>query len=58
MSSLCILRSVKDGHREMSIVKGLLPATAYTMRILAINNIDQSAFTDAVVVKTQEEGTT
>lgn len=32
-----------------------MPATTYTMRMLAINNIDHSSYTEAVVVKTQEE---
>lgn len=34
----------------------LKPHTAYMIRIAAINQIDRSAFTEPVVVKTQEEG--
>jgi Down syndrome cell adhesion protein len=37
------------------VIGGLLPARVYTMRLLAVNSIDQSAFTEAVIVKTQEE---
>lgn len=41
--------------REEAVISSLQPATVYTIRILAVNSIDQSAFTEAIVVKTQEE---
>ncbi|XP_044257604.1 Down syndrome cell adhesion molecule-like protein Dscam2 isoform X1 [Tribolium madens] len=41
--------------QETAVIGGLLPARVYTMRLLAVNSIDQSAFTEAVIVKTQEE---
>ncbi|KRT80459.1 Immunoglobulin, partial [Oryctes borbonicus] len=44
-----------DNPRESAIIGGLLPATAYKIRMLAVNSIDQSSFTEDVVVKTQEE---
>ncbi|XP_065172769.1 cell adhesion molecule Dscam1-like, partial [Atheta coriaria] len=40
---------------ESAIIGGLYPATAYKIRMLAVNGIDQSNFADEVVVKTQEE---
>lgn len=40
---------------EDAVVTGLQPATVYTIRLAAVNSIDQSAFTEAIVVKTQEE---
>lgn len=43
--------------KETALVGGLLPATTYDIRMIAINNIDHSYFTEPVVVKTQEEGT-
>ncbi|CAH0562134.1 unnamed protein product [Brassicogethes aeneus] len=42
-------------QREETAIGGLLPATVYTLRMLAVNNIDQSPFTESIVVKTQEE---
>ncbi|XP_049878899.1 Down syndrome cell adhesion molecule-like protein Dscam2 [Pectinophora gossypiella] len=43
-----------DIHYE-ALVSNLKPHTAYMIRIAAINQIDRSAFTEPVVVKTQEE---
>ncbi|CAG9760391.1 unnamed protein product [Ceutorhynchus assimilis] len=40
---------------EQAVITGLRPATVYTIRISAVNNIDKSDFTEAMVVKTQEE---
>lgn len=45
----------EDNPRESAIIGGLLPATAYKIRMLAVNSIDQSSFTEDIVVKTQEE---
>lgn len=41
--------------REDAAIGGLQPATVYTIRMLAVNSIDQSAFTESIKVKTQEE---
>ncbi|KAH9634764.1 hypothetical protein HF086_013624 [Spodoptera exigua] len=43
-----------DIHYE-ALLGSLKPHTAYMIRIAAINQIDRSAYTDPVVVKTQEE---
>ncbi|XP_045780750.1 Down syndrome cell adhesion molecule-like protein Dscam2 [Maniola jurtina] len=43
-----------DIHYE-ALLSNLRPHTAYMIRIAAVNQIDHSAFTEAVVVKTQEE---
>ncbi|KAL4705617.1 hypothetical protein ACJJTC_018739 [Scirpophaga incertulas] len=43
-----------DMHYE-AYLSGLLPHTAYMIRVAAINQIDFSVFTEPVVVKTQEE---
>ncbi|XP_076279934.1 Down syndrome cell adhesion molecule 3 isoform X5 [Lasioglossum baleicum] len=45
-------------NQEVALVGGLHPAVTYTFRIFAINSIDVSAPTDAVVAKTQEEAPT
>jgi hypothetical protein len=37
-------------------VEGLRPATAYTMRLSAINAIGDSDYSDSVIVQTLEEG--
>ncbi|XP_017776462.1 PREDICTED: Down syndrome cell adhesion molecule-like protein Dscam2 isoform X2 [Nicrophorus vespilloides] len=42
-------------ERESAVMGGLYPATAYKIRMMALNSIDQSPFTEEVVVKTQEE---
>lgn len=45
-----------DGDpREQAVVSGLHPATTYLMRMLAVNEIERSSFTDPIVIKTQEE---
>ncbi|CAK1540390.1 unnamed protein product [Leptosia nina] len=49
-----ILTKKGDIHYE-SLVSNLRPHTAYMIRIAAINQIDRSAYTEPVVVKTQEE---
>ncbi|CAH0405117.1 unnamed protein product [Chilo suppressalis] len=43
-----------DIHYE-AFLSGLRPHTAYMIRVAAVNQIDRSAFTEPVVVKTQEE---
>ncbi|XP_061709196.1 cell adhesion molecule Dscam2 isoform X4 [Cydia pomonella] len=43
-----------DIHYE-ALLSGLKPHTAYMIRIAAVNQIDRSAYTEPVVVKTQEE---
>lgn len=48
-----------DGQpREQAIVGGLHPATTYLLRMLAINEIAKSQYTDPIVIKTQEEAPT
>ncbi|KAG7310281.1 hypothetical protein JYU34_003034 [Plutella xylostella] len=37
------------------LVEGLRPATAYAMRLAAVNSIGESEYSDAVIVKTMEE---
>lgn len=50
-----IIYSLDNNIEETAIVTGLLPATVYRINILAVNSIDQSPFTEAVIAKTQEE---
>ncbi|VVC95269.1 unnamed protein product [Leptidea sinapis] len=49
-----ILTKKGDVHYE-ALLSNLKPHTAYMIRIAALNQIDRSAFTEPVVVKTQEE---
>lgn len=53
----CLPRLTKKGdiHYE-ALLGNLKPHMAYMIRIAAFNQIDRSAFTEPVVVKTQEEG--
>ncbi|XP_058830387.1 cell adhesion molecule Dscam2 isoform X2 [Topomyia yanbarensis] len=44
--------------RDEAFVNGLHPATQYLIRILAINEIESSSFTNPIVFKTQEEAPT
>jgi len=44
--------------REQASVGGLQPATTYLIRMLAINEIERSTYTDVIVIKTQEEAPT
>jgi len=44
--------------RESAIVAGLTPATTFLIRMQAINEIERSAYTEAIVLKTQEEAPT
>lgn len=39
-----------------ALVSGLQPHNSYAVRIQAINQIEQSEYTEPVIVKTQEEG--
>lgn len=50
-----LLYSIENDPRETAVIGNLQPATAYKIRMLAVNSIDQSAFTEPVIVKTQEE---
>ncbi|XP_024944983.1 Down syndrome cell adhesion molecule-like protein Dscam2 isoform X2 [Cephus cinctus] len=45
-------------EQEIAMIGGLHPAVPYTFRVFAINSIDASPPTDAVVAKTQEEAPT
>ncbi|XP_013133341.1 PREDICTED: Down syndrome cell adhesion molecule-like protein Dscam2 [Papilio polytes] len=49
-----VLTKKGDIHYE-ALLGNLKPHTAYMIRIAAINEIDRSAYTEPVVVKTQEE---
>lgn len=45
-----------DGNiREQATLAGLHPSTTYLVRMLAINEIERSSFTDPIVIKTREE---
>lgn len=44
--------------REQATIAGLHPATAYLMRMLVVNEIARSPYTDPIVIKTQEEAPT
>lgn len=45
-----------DGDpREQAVVTSLHPAATYLMRMLAVNEIEKSSFTDPIIIKTQEE---
>lgn len=48
-----------DGSpRETAVVSGLAPSTTYLLRMMAENEIAKSRFTDALIIKTQEEAPT
>lgn len=42
----------------MATLAGLHPSTTYVVRMLAVNEIERSAYTDPVVIKTREEAPT
>ncbi|XP_053686439.1 cell adhesion molecule Dscam2 [Sabethes cyaneus] len=50
--------TLDSATRDEAFVEGLHPATQYLVRMLAINEIACSSFTDQLVVKTQEEAPT
>ena len=50
-----IISSIDGGVRDETSIGGLLPATQYLLRMLAINEIECSSFTSPLVVRTQEE---
>ncbi|XP_035786671.1 Down syndrome cell adhesion molecule-like protein Dscam2 isoform X3 [Anopheles albimanus] len=50
-----IKSSIDGGVRDETSLGGLLPATQYLLRMLAINEIECSTFTPPVAVRTQEE---
>ncbi|XP_055385270.1 cell adhesion molecule Dscam2 isoform X2 [Condylostylus longicornis] len=58
LPSTSISKSYDNDLRETAIVSGLSPATTYLIRMQAINEIERSQFTDAIVLKTQEEAPT
>lgn len=49
------VRGLDGDLREQALVTGLHPSTTYLMRMLAVNEIEKSSYTDAIVIKTQEE---
>ncbi|ALC46292.1 Dscam3, partial [Drosophila busckii] len=58
LPSTSISRSYDTDLRESAIVAGLSPATTFLIRMQAINEIERSAYTEAIVLKTQEEAPT
>ncbi|XP_021937228.1 Down syndrome cell adhesion molecule-like protein Dscam2 isoform X2 [Zootermopsis nevadensis] len=44
-----------EQQQHTSVLSGLHPATTYHIRMLAINGIEPSVFTDPIAAKTQEE---
>lgn len=61
MDSSLILNSKHsyDGvQREQATIGNLHPSTTYLMRMLVVNEIARSPYTDAIVIKTQEEAPT
>ncbi|XP_051862940.1 cell adhesion molecule Dscam2 isoform X2 [Drosophila albomicans] len=58
LPSSSINQSYDSDIRENAIVSGLSPATTFLIRMQAINEIDRSAYTDSIVIKTQEEAPT
>lgn len=55
LPSISITSSFDGVTREQAIVSTLHPATTYLMRMLVVNEIAKSSFTDPIVIKTQEE---
>uniref|UniRef100_A0A1S4GPA3 Uncharacterized protein n=1 Tax=Anopheles gambiae TaxID=7165 RepID=A0A1S4GPA3_ANOGA len=54
-SKVNMIKSIDGGVRDETSIGGLLPATQYLLRMLAINEIECSSFTSPLVVRTQEE---
>lgn len=50
-----VFHSTDISARDQAYVTGLHPATQYLMRMLAINEIESSSYTNPIVVKTHEE---
>lgn len=55
LSKVNEVQNVESSTRDEAYVIGLHPATQYLMRMLAINEIESSSFTNPLVVKTHEE---
>ncbi|XP_060516116.1 cell adhesion molecule Dscam2 [Cylas formicarius] len=53
--NLTLPSGTTSGSTENAIIGALQPATVYTIRMLAVNGIDHSDFTESIAVKTQEE---
>lgn len=49
-----MLEELDEGNLEYK-VENLKPATAYAMRIAAVNTIGESEYSEPVIVKTMEE---
>lgn len=49
------LGTVDGNPREQATLGGLHPATTYMVRMLAVNEIERSSFTEPVIIKTREE---
>lgn len=56
---MLITKNSSDGNpREQATLAGLHPSTTYSVRMLAVNEIERSPFTDPLVIKTREEAPT
>lgn len=54
--NICVSNDSSNGNpTEMATLGGLHPSTTYLVRMVAVNEIERSGFTDPIVVKTQEE---
>lgn len=48
-------RGMDGNPRQQATLSGLHPSTTYMVRMLAVNEIERSAFTEPVIIKTREE---
>lgn len=52
------LNSLLGNQIETATLAGLRPSTTYLIRMVAVNEIERSGFTEAIIVRTQEEAPT
>lgn len=55
MRFICQFNSSDGNLREQATLAGLRPSTTYSIRMLAVNEIEHSPFTDPIIIKTREE---
>lgn len=48
-------RTAEGSPREQATLAGLHPSTTYAVRMLAVNEIEHSSYTEPVIIKTREE---
>ncbi|KAL7024043.1 hypothetical protein ACKWTF_012881 [Chironomus riparius] len=58
LPSVGVATSYDGVQREQATIGGLHPSTTYLMRMLVVNEIARSPYTDSIVIKTQEEAPT